>query len=261
MSLQRSYSTFADFGESMNKNVFNALDQSNPLTYCIVPTYNSQFLHGSTSTNLLYTPQGPGCINYMSDRCSLVYDGFCRAYNSMNTDTYWPNLGAIDNLTPTLANNFLKIKPTTGENMIRNAAERRFLVYPGVCMTMAPFDPNVANSPMVSRYNSTYKPGPVAFKNLDNPANIDNDLLMDEVMTHWRPCLDVLVKIYRGYKDKNPQVRLYPSRFERFLQDKTPILEAFLERLRQDPLYSESAQDADYQPELQPCYAQLGRGY
>jgi hypothetical protein len=145
--------------------------------------------------------------------------------------------------------------------MIRNAAERRFLIYPGVVQTQAPFDPNVANSPLVSRYNNTYKPGPVGFKNLDNPAAVDNDLLLDEVMNNWQPCLDVLAKIYKGYKDRNPQIRLYPSRFERFLQDKSPIIEAFLERLRLDPTYSESAEDADYTPELQPCYPMLGRGY
>lgn len=255
------YSTFGDFGSGMNKNVLNPMDQSNPLTYCIVPSYNSQFLHGSTSANLLYTPQGPGCMNYMSERCSIVYDGFCRAYNTLNTDTSWPNTGAIDNLTRTIANSFLNIKPTTGQNMIRNAAERRFLVYPGICATSEPFDPNVANSPVVSRYNSSYSPGPIGFKNLDNPASIDNDLLMEEVMKHWPTCLDVLVKIYKGYKDKNPTIKIYPSRFERFLHDKSTVFEEFLRHLHRIPNYTDSIEEADYWPELHPCYAMLGRGY
>ena len=35
-----SYSKFYQFGTAMNANVKNPLDQSNPLTYCITPTFN-----------------------------------------------------------------------------------------------------------------------------------------------------------------------------------------------------------------------------
>lgn len=236
------------------------MDQSNPLTYCITPTFNSQFIHGATSANLVYTPQGPACINYMSERCSIVYDGYCRAYNTLNTDTSWPNMGAIDNLTFHIARAFLKHKTTTGENMIRNAAERRFLIYPGIQSTSEPFDPNVANSPIVTRYNSSYMPGPVGFKNLSNPASIDNDLLMEEVQLHWQACLDVLVKIYKGWRDKNPSIQLYPSKFELFLEAKAPIFDNFLAHLQRTPNYIQSMQSADYIPELEPCYNMLGRG-
>jgi hypothetical protein len=256
-----SYSTFAEFGAAMNPNVSNPMDQSNPLTYCIVPTINAQFIHGATSNNLLYTPQGPGCINYMSERCSIVYDGYCRAYNTLNTDTSWPNMGAIDNLTMGIANSWLKIRPTTGQSMIRNAAERRFLVYPNIVSTSEPFDPNVANSPIVSRYNSSYNSGPVSFKNLDDPVSVDNDLLIDEVKIYWGPCLDVLVKIYKGWKDKNPNIHLYPSKFEQFLREKAPIFEEFLCHLSSIPNYSITQQVGDYNPELQSCYPMLGRGF
>lgn len=252
------YRKISQFGEAMNPNVLNPLDQSNPLSYCLLPTYNSQFLHGSTASGLLYTPQGPGCSNYMAERCSIVYDGFCSAYNTINTDTSWPNVAGIDNLTFNIARDWLKIKTTTGQNMIRNAAERRFLVYPGVCMTAEPFDPNVANSPIVSRYNSSYKPGPVSFKNLDNPANVDNDLLVDEMIAHWPACLDVLTKIYKGYKDKNPAINLYPSKFERFLHEKSSLFEDFLCHLRTIPFYADSMEQSDYTPELATCYAALG---
>jgi hypothetical protein len=142
--------------------------------------------------------------------------------------------------------------------MIRNAAERRFLVYPNICMTAEPFDPNVANSPIVSRYNSSYKPGPVGFKNLDNPASIDNDLLMDDVMLNWAACFDVLTKIYKGYKDKNPAINIYPSKFERFLSEKAPIIEEFLAHLRTVPFYAASVSQGDYYPEHATCYPALG---
>lgn len=231
------YSTFGDFGSAMNPNVLNPLDQSNPLSYCITPTYNSQFLHGSTSTNLLYTPYGPGCANYMAERCSKTYDGYCRAYNTLNNDTSWPNLAAIDNLTFGIAKSFLKIKTTSGQNMIRNAAERKYLEYPNVASKAEPFDPNVANSPLVTTYTSSYNPGYVRYKNLNNPAAIDNDYLMDAVIEEWPACFDVLTKIYRGYKNKDPNIRLYPSRFELFLKEKAGLFDEFLCFLKTVPNY------------------------
>jgi len=245
-----SYSKFYQFGTAMNANVKNPLDQSNPLTYCITPTFNAQFLHGSTSTNLLYTPQGPGCMNYMSERCAGVYDGFCRAYTTLNQDTSWPNTGVIDSLTYSIAKDYMRVQPTTGQNMIRNAAERRFLYYPGIVSTSEPFDPNVANSPQVVRYDNSYSPGIVQFQNLDNPANVDNDPLIDELKRNWQTSLDVLVKIYKGYKEKSPQIRLYPSKFELFLLEKAPVFEDFICYLNNVPNYNYSTENADYTPEL-----------
>ena len=256
-----SYSTFGRFGEAMNKNVFNPMDQSNPLTYCIIPTFNAQFLHGSTSSNQLYTPNSQGCINYMAERCADVYDGYCRAYVTMNSDTSYPNTGAIDTLTPNIANTFLKNKPTTGECMIRNAAERRFLVYPGVISTVSQFDPNVANSPEVRRYPSTYRPGPVGFQNLNDPVLVDQDMLIEEMCVHWMACFDVLTKIYKGYKDKNPAIQIFPSKFQVFLDQRSQLWEGFLSYLQTVPNYQYSTSVPDYYPEKATCYAMLGKGY
>lgn len=234
---RRSYPTFIEYGSSMNENVLNPLDQSNPLTYCVLPTFNAQFLHGSTSGNLLYTPYGPGCMNYMSERCSDVYDGFCEGYVKFNTDTVWPNVGAIDNLTMGIAKNYLKVKTTVGQNMIRNAAERRFLTYSGVSQFVEPFDPNTANSPLVTKYSSTYNIGTIGYKNLDNPSAIDNDQLMMAVCDNWPACFDVLTKIYIGYKNKDPRIRLYPSQFEVFLKEKSKLFEDFICFLKSVPNY------------------------
>jgi hypothetical protein len=256
-----SYPKFLQFGNAMNPNVKNPLDQSNPLTYCLIPSYNSQFLHGSTSSNLLYTPSGPGCMNYMSERCSIVYDGYCRAYKDLNTDTSWPNLGCIDNLSFNLAKTFQRINTTTGQNMVRNAAERRFIVYPGIVMTAEPFDPNVANSPIVSRYLNSYKPGPVGFKNLNDPSKVDNDDLIHEMCTHWQACLDILTKIYKGWKEQNPDIKIYPSRFQLFLESKAGVFEEFMEYLRNIPFYQNAVTVSDYSPGLMPCYTDLGKGF
>lgn len=256
-----SYTKFLQFGKAMNQNVTNPLDQSNPLTYCLIPTFNAQFLHGSTSTNLLYTPNGPGCMNYMSERCSIVYDGYCRAYKDLNTDTVWPNMGCIDNLSFNLAKMFQKINTTSGQNMIRNAAERRFIVYPGVVATAEPFDPNVANSPIVTKYINTYKPGPVGFKNLNDPANVDSDPLIYEMCQNWTACLDVLTKIYKGWKENNPDIKIYPSRFQLFLESKSGVFEEFMNYLKNIPFYRNAMTVADYNPGWKsPCYTDLGKG-
>lgn len=237
MSRNRIYPTFSEYGSAMNENVFNPMDQSNPLTYAILPTFNTCFLHGSSSTNLLKTPYSPASSNYMAERCSIVYDGFCEGYVKMNPDSYWPNVAAIDNLTMNIAKNYLKVKTTVGQNMIRNAAERRFLTYSGVTQYVEPFDPNVANSPLVTRYSSTYNIGTIGYKNLDDPAAIDNDQLMMAVMENWPACFDVLVKVYIGYKNKDPRVRLYPSKFEVFLKDNAKMFEDFICFLKTIPNY------------------------
>lgn len=246
---RKSYPTFVDYGSAMNKNVFNPMDQSNPLTYCSVPTFNSQFIHGSTSSNLLYAPYGPGCANYMAERCSIVYDGFCEGYKVMNTDTFWPNVAAIDNLTVNIAKSYLKVKTTVGQNMIRNAAERRFLTYSNVSQQAEPFDPNVANSPLVTKYSQTYNIGRIGYKNLDDPSAIDNDQLLEAMCDNWPACFDVLTKIYFGYKNKDPQIKLYPSQFEVFLKDKSKLFEDFLCFLKTVPnftLFDNNVQHGDY---------------
>ena len=245
---RRSYPTFIEYGAGMNENVFNPMDQSNPLTYVILPTFNNSFIHGSTASNLLYSPYSPGPANYIAERCSDVYDGFCEGYKLMNTDTYWSNTAAIDNLSMNLAKNYLKIKSTVGQNMVRNAAERRFLVYSNVTQYMEPFDPNVANSPMVTKYSQGYNVGRVGYKNLDNPAAIDNDQLMMAVCENWPQCFDVLTKIYIGYKNNDPRIKLYPSKFEVFLQEKAKIFEDFICFLKTVPNYplADNGIRADY---------------
>lgn len=234
---RKSYPTFVDYGSAMNENVLNPMDSSNPLSYCILPTFNSQFLHGSTSSNLLYAPYGTGCANYMAERCSVVYDGFCEGYKVMNTDTYWPNVAAIDNLSFNITKNYFKVKTTVGQNMVRNAAERRFLTYSNVSQRGEPFDPNVANSPIVTKYSQTYNIGTVGYKNLDDPSAVDNDQLIMEMCENYIACFDVLTKIYIGYKNKDPRIRLYPSKFEVFLKEKSVMFENFICFLRTVPNY------------------------
>lgn len=248
MSRNRIYPTFSEFGSAMNKNVFNPMDQSNPLTYAIVPSFNTVFLHGSSSSNLLKTPYSPGSSNFMAERCSIVYDGFCEGYKIQNTDTYWANTAAIDNLTMNIAKNYLKVKVTVGQSMIRNAAERRFLTYSNVTQYMEPFDPNVANSPLVTRYSQTYNIGRIGYKNLDNPAAIDNDQLMMAVCENWPACFDVLTKIYIGYKNKDPSIKIYPSQFEVFLKEHAKLFEDFICFLKSIPntFLSENPLSADY---------------
>jgi len=237
MSRNRIYPKFIEYGSGMNKNILNPMDQANPLTYAILPTFNTVFLHGSSSSNLLKTPYSPGSQNYMSERCSIVYDGFCEGYVKFNPDFYWPNVAAIDNLTLNIAKNYLKIKTTVGQDMIRNAAERRFLTYANVTSYAEPFDPNVANSPLVTRYSSTYNVGTIGYKNLDDPAAIDNDQLMMAVLENWPACFDVLTKIYMGYKNKDPRIKLYPSKFEVFLKEHAKMFEDFICFLKTVPNY------------------------
>ena len=60
------------------------------------PTLGSQFMHGSSTSNLLYGNYNQACETFMAEHCAQHWDGFCEAYQKMNIDSYWPNSGVID---------------------------------------------------------------------------------------------------------------------------------------------------------------------
>ena len=222
------YTRFIDFGKGMNPQVQSPLSPANPLTYCMFPTVGSQFTHGSPSSGLLYDTNNVNCMSFMAERCQNEWDGFCDAYIELNIDTYWPNVAVIDTTAFELAQFFLKKNNTVGENLLRNAAQRRFIVYPDQQKPdFQPFDYNTANSPTIAIYPNNIT-GPSILKNLVDP---DNDLLILKMMQNPQACFDVLARIYLGIrrKERSTQHIRPESLLARYLQGQHQIIDAFLE--------------------------------
>lgn len=192
------YSTISNLGKSVGYHT----EQANPLTYCLSPNYNSQWIHGSTTTNLLDTPQCEPCQLYMSERCAMKWDEACDLYYKNNQDTFWPNLGGIDLVSQKRANNFLQYTPTTGENMVRNSVEKRFFVYPGAVHQYVPFDPNMASSPMITKIQPDNMTPKWIFHPMAMGTLHDEDHFTNIMLANSKPCFDLLARFHKVFKEQ-----------------------------------------------------------
>lgn len=189
------YSTISQLGKSVNYKS----EQTDPLTYCLYPDYNSQWIHGSTSSNLLNTPYCAPCQSYMADRCSKNWDNACDIYTANNCDTYWPNTAAIDVASQKRAQHFLQYTPTSGDNLIRNSAERHFFTYPEAIAKASTFDPNVTESPKYTTYSCNTTAPTWEF----HPQVLQGTLLHDEnphvqaMLNNPKACFDLLARFHQ----------------------------------------------------------------
>lgn len=221
-----NYTKIIDFGKGMNDQVCSPLSPANPLSYCMFPTLNSQFIHGSSSSNLLYGTNNASCVSFMAERCANEWDGFCEAYQAINTDTYWPNDAMIDPTAYSVAQNFLRNKATIGENTIRNAGYLRFIRLPDYSPPAQPFDPTVANSPPVVIHN-----GPVCCSSVLIPADgasIEHDPLIQKMLDFPMVSFDVLARIYLGILRNEPESAGYRvAKLSRFFENNDKVFREF----------------------------------
>lgn len=187
------YSTISNLGKSVQYHT----DHGDPLTYCLQSDYNSEWMHGSTVSNLLSSSHCEPCQLYMSERCAEKWDGACAAYYQKNQDTFWPNLGAVDLQSQKRANNFLKYTPTTGENMIRNTIEKRFFLYPSTSTVKAPFDPNMASSPLYTRFHVDNMNPQWTLHPLSIGTIHDNDHYTNLMLDNSKVCFDLIARFHK----------------------------------------------------------------
>jgi len=223
-----SYPKFIDFGKGINSQVSDPTNASNPLTYCTFPTVNSQFVHGSTSAGMLYTPYSPNCQSFMLDYCSKDFNGYCEAYSVINVDRTWPNNAGVDFQAQQFANNFQGFYPTVGDNMIRNVVHRRFIHFPNKMSSYQQFDPNVANSPFIS-YSEPYVLESSILQNLSHPLAVETDPQVELMLNNSRSCFDVLARIYLGYVRKEKELQIKGTKLEEFLIKNSRLFNKFLE--------------------------------
>lgn len=188
------YSVISDLGKSVDYKS----EQANPLSYCLYPNYNSQWIHGSTSVNLLNTPYCDPCQNIMSERCSKNWDEACDIYVNHNCDTSWPNTASIDVMSQKRANEFLKFTPTVGDNLIRNSVERNLFIYPSANSKVVQFDPNVAGSPLYTTYSvNSLSPSWQLHPNvLQNSLLHDDNKHVQLMLENPHACFDLLARLH-----------------------------------------------------------------
>jgi len=224
--MAKNYTKIIDFGKGINEQVRSPLNPANPLTYCMFPTLNSQFIHGSSSSGLLYDTNNAACTNFMADRCEKGWDGFCDAYQMINVDNYWPNTAAIDTQAFELAQYFIQNKPSVGDNLVRNAAYRRFIRLPNECPSVQPFDPTVASSPNITLYENNVTSSSILHP-IEDP---DNDPWVRRMTENPKVCFDVIARIYLGVLRNDPAtIHLKGTGFYDFLQRNSDLIRRFLD--------------------------------
>lgn len=236
------YAKLWNLGYHLNPKVMNPVDPANPLTYSIIPSYNTMFLHGGSISNLNNRTWSRAVQNYMAEYCAggtdasnpqCPWDGFCEAYRLLNTDTVWANSAVIDTQAYTVTMKFLDYAPTQGEQLVHNTAERRFLRFLSTTSYEEPFDYTVANSPKVRYYSHLYVPGPCIVQNLDNPVLVEKDSVVQKMLEFPSACFDVLTRIYIAYIHKQDGLNITGTRLEQYLIAKQCFLQKTAEMLQQ----------------------------
>jgi len=223
------YSKYIQFGKALNPAVQNPDNASNPLTYCMYPSLSSQFIHGSTSGGQLYSNTNTACSQYMVERCSKKWDQYCDAFVELNPDSYWPNMGVVDKQAYENAKLFWNLQTSVGEDLIRNTMYARYILPRGTFVSKQPFDPNVANSPTITVYD-TDMPYYSKVVGLDNPAQIRKDTYLPMMIRNAKLCWDVLARIFLGYirREEGLQDTLRGTILESFFRENESVLREYI---------------------------------
>lgn len=184
-----NYRSINNFGKGFHSSV------SNPLTYSINDTLSQRFLHGGNSAT--YGQNSRPAQAFMSEYCSEHWDNACELA-SKNTNNFYPNNLVYANFN-NMPYNFKGM--TAGEALLRNTACRKYIVAMGNCVPkFEPFDPLVADSPMISHWVSeTGTNNCIPVFGVD-AETIDNDIVMNKILQKPIIALDVLINIYNTHK-------------------------------------------------------------
>jgi hypothetical protein len=165
-----------------------------PLTFCLVDSMDSKFLHGGTASTS--GPRSRQCQTFMAERCAANWDGFCdyfyrehTAGSSWPDGRVWPNLG-----TPNQWGNRGASSLSLGDQLLKNAAERRYCTFPTCVPHQEPFDHMNPQSPMITSYRPRDggSDGCVPVCRV-NPATVNHDVLMKRMLQNPAVCSATLI--------------------------------------------------------------------
>ena len=113
---------------------------------------------------------------------------------------------------------------TLGDVLVQNTAEKKYLTSMANCRKKyQPFDPLVANSPMISYWVSdkcSYSGSCVPTYEVDSSV-IDNDPVMDKILQNPMIALNVLINIYNTMKRKGTLSSLAGTKLGKLYQNHT----------------------------------------
>lgn len=188
--MQRSgYKRINQFGTKIQS------EAANPLTYCINDTISRGFLHGGNA--MIYGQNSSQCQSFLSEYCAQGWDEACE-FASRNTRIYMPN----DLPNANIGGRPYNLKGlSAGEILVRNTAATKYLVSMGNCVPkLEAFDPSNASSPMIQTWKSYTGVNDCIPLYAVNPDTIDDDVVMDKVLTKPTIALDILLNIYNNHK-------------------------------------------------------------
>ena len=164
-------------------NTLNGIgDLSNPLSFCLVDTNTSRFLHGSSSE--LFTPYSKNSQIYMAEYASGNYNEndlwnqYAQFYydNCVSLQAIYTNLGAINSNMfeqsfHNIITNFKNGECNVGKYLLRNVLERRLFIY-NATPEVIPYFPNIPNINLIRDYGNSEEGlvncAPIIKHNLDN---------------------------------------------------------------------------------------------
>jgi hypothetical protein len=192
--MQRSnYRNINNFGNTPSNKFSSSV--SNPLTYCINDTMSKGFLHGGNAYK--YGQNSKECQAFLSDYCAQGWDGVCE-FASKNNRKYDPNNLANANISGNIYN-FEGL--TSGDVLIRNTAAKKYLISLGNCIPRyEPFDPTVADSPMIQYWDSGEGQNNCIPLYAVDPKVIDDDIVMNKLLEKPTLAIDILINIYNNMK-------------------------------------------------------------
>ena len=111
------------------------------------------------------------------------------------------------------------LEMTSGEILIRNTAIRKYLIeMKGGKKIFEPFDPTVADSPMVSKWvpDGNYLGIPMTPVYSVDPRTIDTDAVMNKILMKPAIAKDVLIGIYKTTKARGQLNQLKNTNLGKF---------------------------------------------
>ena len=184
--MSAQYSTISRFGNTTNQKNTTV----SPLTY-LTSDLNTAFNHGFD-----FGPSSQPVQLYMSQRCANNWDGVCETFYRTNTERNFVNM-TNTGIAHAPAETAMNATPITiGEQMLQATARQRFCRYEGCLEIKSPFDPTVADSPMISTYTSYNNGGPcIPVCDKINPRTIDADPVMNLALANPGVCSNTLINI------------------------------------------------------------------
>jgi len=187
----------------------------NPLTYCVDNKLENLFLHGGESNTL--SKNSKPCQIFLADYCSDKWDDWC-TLASQNMERSYPN-AYPGNDAPREVNG---LPITQGQMLIYNSAMAKYSVKDQGRKVSMPFASNVPTSPMISYWEPNSNS---SFSFEVDPANIDQDVLMDRLLMNPNVAPNILFNIFNTMKRKGTLSNLHGTKLGRFY-DIVPIFKS-----------------------------------